>query len=208
MARKQKYDYFDAFAKQVKVAIKESDLLIEAIEGFTADIDYGAFAQRSGEIEHEGDTICHETFAATASDFVTPLEREDIVSLTNFLDDITDYMQDAMKAFYMFDIKEMDPSAKDFARIINESCHALESLIADFRDFKKVRLREKIAEVNRCEEEGDLLYMRVIRRLFTAEGIDPIATFSWAEIYKYMERCCDACEHAADTVATVVLKNS
>ena len=31
---------------------------------------------------------------------------------------------------------------------------------------------------------------------------------AWREIYIYLERCADACEHVADTVESVVMKNS
>ena len=29
----------------------------------------------------------------------------------------------------------------------------------------------------------------------------------WSRIYEHMEKCCDACEHAADIVSTIILKN-
>ena len=37
---------------------------------------------------------------------------------------------------------------------------------------------------------------------------DPLHVISWREIYAYLERCADACEHVADAVESVVMKNS
>ena len=37
---------------------------------------------------------------------------------------------------------------------------------------------------------------------------DLLEIIAWREIYDYMEDCADACEHVADTVATVVMKNT
>ena len=35
MAKKNKFDYFEAFERQVDIASKEAEVLIEAIENFT-----------------------------------------------------------------------------------------------------------------------------------------------------------------------------
>ena len=36
---------------------------------------------------------------------------------------------------------------------------------------------------------------------------DPLQIIAWREIYVYLERCMDTCEHVADVVEGVVLKN-
>ena len=208
MARKQKFDYFDAFSRLTKVAIQESELLVEAVKNFDPEMDIGAYARRSSEIEHTGDSIAHEIYENVAVDFVTPIEREDIIMLSQFLDDIVDHMQDTLKAFYMYNVSVMDKDVMQFVENINQACCALDRAMKDFRDFKKKRFRELIIEVNDYEEKGDLLYLKAIRRLHKQHTDDPIYVLSWSEIYKNLERCCDSCEHAADTMMTVILKNS
>lgn len=49
--------------------------------------------------------------------------------------------------------------------------------------------------------------MTSMRKLYT-ESKDPIHIIAWREIYIYLERCADACEHVADVVESVVMKNS
>ena len=49
--------------------------------------------------------------------------------------------------------------------------------------------------------------MKSMRKLHT-ECSDPLHIIVWREIYIYLERCADACEHVADTVESVVMKNS
>ena len=46
-----------------------------------------------------------------------------------------------------------------------------------------------------------------MRRLHTSTS-DPIEIISWREIYIYMEKCADACEHVADAVESVIMKNT
>ena len=45
-------------------------------------------------------------------------------------------------------------------------------------------------------------------RSLHAEVTDPIEIIAWREIYVYLEKCCDACEHVADVVESVIMKNT
>ena len=210
MARmSKKFDYFVAFEKQARLATEEAKILIEAIEGFKDCEGLEDIMQRAHAIENEGDEICHEIFTAIATDFITPIEREDIMSLTLFLDDILDYIEDVMQRFYMYDIETMHDSAFEFAQIIEKSCHAIEAAMEDFRNFKKSKnFRQRIIEINSFEEDADALYMRIIRDMHIKDKDDPLKILVWSQIFARMERCTDACEHTADTMRTVMLKNS
>ena len=78
----------------------------------------------------------------------------------------------------------------------------------DFRNFKKSKkFQQLIVDVNTNEEEGDQLYIAAMRRLHTVEREDPIHVLVWSRTYTDMEKCCDTCEHVADAMSTIVLKN-
>ena len=66
---------------------------------------------------------------------------------------------------------------------------------------------KKICKDNGLEEEGDKLYIMSIRNLYTTSK-DPIELMTWTDTFKYFERCCDACETAANVVESVIMKNS
>ena len=61
--------------------------------------------------------------------------------------------------------------------------------------------------LNTLEEDADALYISSMRKLHT-EDYDIRHVIAWSEIYNYLEKCADACEHVADTVGSVVMKNS
>ena len=69
------------------------------------------------DIEHSGDEITHEIFAALARTFVTPLDREDISSLAASLDDVVDYIEEAARRIHLYKITEITPLAKQFGKI-------------------------------------------------------------------------------------------
>ena len=74
--------------------------------------------------------------------------------------------------------------------------------------FKRSKtLREHVIAINTVEEEADSVYIAAMRDLHTGCD-DPMIVFTWHEIYTFLEYCVDSCEHVADTVDSIVMKNS
>ena len=208
VGKRDKFDYFDAFEKQTEVAVQEAELLIEAIESFTEAEHLKEVMERAHELEHKGDEINHAIFKTVATDFITPIEREDIINMSQYLDNIIDYIEDVMQRFYMYDVHFIHHDALEFAHLIKKSCVALDKAMEDFRNFKKSKMfKQLIIDVNDYEEEADQLYMTVIRKLHTHDRENPMRVLVWSQIFDRMEKCCDSCEHAADTMNSILLKN-
>ena len=210
MAKKNAFDYFDAFEKVSALAVDEANVLIETVESFSANADVDSLIMRVHQLENRGDEINHAVFQNTAIEFITPIEREDIVTLAHALDTVLDEIEDVVFRFYMFNVREVPEKAIRFAQIIKEAAIELDKAMAKLKGFKKHSqdLHALLVKVNDYEEEGDRLYMDAIRELFTRSDTDSVDVLRWMEIYRHMERCCDACEHAADAVSMVLLKNS
>lgn len=208
MGRKHKFDYFGAFEQHSKLAVAESALLVETIEQFTEASALEENTQKAHEIEHEGDTINHKIFKTVATDFITPIDREDIIEMCQALDDIVDDIEDVMLRFYMYDIHFMHDQAIEFAKLIQGSCEALDNAMCDFRNFKKSKnFVHLIVKVHDLEEQADQLYTKVIRDLHVNDYDNPMRVQVWTNLFDSMEACCDACELAADVMSTIMLKN-
>lgn len=209
MAKAKKFDYFDAFERLSELACEEARLLVTAIDKFESLESIRDTADAAHELEHDGDVLNHMVHNSIAVDFVTPIEREDLINLSHALDNILDSIEDVMRQFYMFNVSEMHPKALIFSTLILLSCEALQTAMEDFRNYKRSKkFRELLIEVSNHEEEADKLYMEVIHEMFSAENPDPMYVMVWREIYRRMEQCCDACEHVADAMYGIVLKNS
>ena len=208
MGKKHKFDYFDAFEKHSKLAVAEAKLLVETIEQFTEASALHDNMQKAHELEHEGDLINHEIFKTVATDFITPVDREDIIETSQALDDIVDDIEDVMQHFYMYDIHFMHPQAIEFAKLIKGSCEALDDAMCDFRNFKKSKnFKSLIVKVHDHEEQADQLYIKVIRQLHVEDRENPMRVLVWSKLFDSMEACCDACERASDVMSTIMLKN-
>ena len=68
-------------------------------------------------------------------------------------------------------------------------------------------LKPSIIRMNTLEENEDELFIFSVRKLHVEEQ-DVRNIIAWREIYTYLEKCADACEHVADIVGSVAMKNS
>lgn len=208
MAKKSKFDYFDAFEKQAEIAAEEAEILIEAIENFTSAEELKDVLVKAHVIEHQGDQINHEILTSVSVDFITPIERADIIDLAQKLDDVTDMIEGTLQRFYMYDIHFMHERALEFAIIIKKSLKALRKSMDSFRDFKKVKkIRAMVEDVKDQEELADALYLETIRELYTSDKENAVRVEIWSRLFDRFEATCDACEAVADTMANIVLKN-
>lgn len=163
---------------------------------------------RLHEVEHSADMKKHEMLDHLAKEFLPPIEREDIVSLSQNIDNITDKVEDVMLRVYMNNVQTIEPNALKMTDIIIGCCEAVKELLVEFRNFKRSKnIKQLVIRINDLEEEADKMFMESIRGLYT-ESQDPLKIIAWRDIYIYLERCADACEHAADVVESVIMKNS
>ncbi|HIS40306.1 MAG TPA: DUF47 family protein [Candidatus Aphodovivens avistercoris] len=206
--KSRKFDYFEQFEKQVEVAIEEADLLVEAVEGFTNADALKPYMDRAHQIERRGDDVNHAILQNVATDFITPIEREDIIDLAQKLDTIIDYIEDVIQSMYMYDVHIVPEGAPEFARLIRKGVGALGKAMGDFSSFKKSKkFRALVRDVSDYEEEADRLVLKVIRHLHTTDRDNPMRAHVWSRVFERMEKCSDACEHAADTMNSIMLKN-
>ena len=209
MAKKPKFNYFDAFEKQIDIASEEAALLLETVEGFTTAEALEPILEKAHSIEHKGDAINHDILTSVSIDFITPIERADIIELAQAIDDITDMLEGIIQRLYMYDVHFMHPNAVDFAKIINKSLKALRKSMSTFRDFKKVKkIRAMVEDVNELEEQADELYLKTIRRLYTKDNEKAVRIEVWSRLFDRLEQACDACKVVADDMAAIMLKNS
>ena len=208
--RKKDFDYFEKFTKMTEIAVDISKLFIEFVENWEGGgKTLKPYLERAHDLEHAADDINHEIYMRAAREFVTPIEREDLLMVSRNLDTVIDCIENVMFKFYMYDTQHVADGTLDFAKLIKKSCVALNKSMEDFREFKRSKkLRERIIAVNDCEEEADVLYVKVVRHLHTTEKENPVRVMVWSRLFAAMEQCCDACEHVADVLDTVMLRNS
>lgn len=213
MRKNKGYDFFGMFIQASRYSEQAISFLSDILDHYSPD-EIKNKINEMHKIEQSADTAKHEMQSALAKAFITPIEREDILLLAQKLDDVTDAIEDVLLRLYMYHVTAIRPEMKEFIPVITGCCHALTKVMSELSQFKKVQkdlngstLTQTIIEVNRLEEEGDRIYLEVMRKLFMSEN-NPVELFIWGEIFERLEKCSDACERVANQVDSIVMKNS
>ena len=206
-SKKNDFDYFEYFCTCAISACEAADFLHKVLSSFNHD-NFPDQMSELHKIENEADKRRHEMIEILSHEFMTPIEREDIISLAQELDNVVDTIDDIMRRIYMFDIKNIRPETMVFTDLIIKICHALKDVMNEFKYFKSSKvIRLKIVVVNSLESEGDTLHAESLHRLFRDES-DTREIIVWMTMFEDLENCLDSCEDAVDIIESVIMKNT
>lgn len=194
--------FFEFFEQAAQNILSGAEALKSMMETYK---DPEGSAGRLQDLEHEGDRITHEIIKKLNQTFITPIDREDIYSLTSALDDVMDLMEAAADRMVLYRIEQPTPEAKELSQIIYDSAKEIEQAIVLLRGLKHVY--EHCVEINRLENRADRITRDAIARLFQGDQ-NPCDVIKWKEIYETLESATDKCEDVANIIEAVVLKHS
>ena len=196
--------FFDMFKTQAEHVVKSAKALVDILEHY----NYETLDTKAAEIrtlEHEGDILTHDIIRKLNQTFVTPFDREDIYALTTRLDDVLDLIEGTINRMKMYKIKHVTPELITIAKIVLLSSQEIYNAISKMHDLPHIL--DHCIEINRLENEADLVTRQIIGHLFDDQP-DPLEIIKWKEIYEYIEFATDKCEDIANILEGIMLKNS
>ena len=197
--------FFDLFDKQ-------AENLVKAAEFYKKLTDEAAFTPENvramHELEHYGDELTHNIINTLNETFITPFDREDILALANRLDDIIDGIYLITNRFQLYKIEKPSEYSQKLSATISQSTKAMQKALASLRSNKNMKeTLFQCVEINRLENEGDVLRDEAISWLFENEK-DPIMVIKQKELFEEAETVTDFCEYVANLVESILVKNN
>jgi uncharacterized protein Yka (UPF0111/DUF47 family) len=202
---RKKEDKFFLLFKQ------STDLLCQATGRLKELMHHDSVLPQDGEelniLENKADAVNTQIVDLLNSTFITPLDREDIYTLAQILDDIVDYTEGTVERMILYRTRKPSVSTRELAIKLYE---ATEQISIGFNclnniHLKKAELLAAMEKIYQIENDGDKLYREELARLFELEK-DPIEIIKWKEILEHLETALDHCESTADLLKGVVLK--
>lgn len=207
MSKKYESFYYNNFCEGAEISYNAAKKLQSVLFPFNYD-ELEDNLNQIHLIEHKGDEKKHEMFSALVKAFITPIERDDIMSLSEQIDNVTDCIEDILIHIYINNITEIRENCSEFVSLLIKSCEIMVRMLKEFSNFKKSKeLKGLIIEINNLEEAGDKLYISAMRELHETEK-DPIKVIAWRQVYTYFEKAFDACEEVADIIDNIVIANT
>lgn len=203
----RQFDYFACFQAMVELSVREADLLLEVVSGFTDAKGVEPYLARAHGIEEECDQYVRAATRAANTDFLPPIEAEDVVELAMALDQITDELERCVKHMFMYNVRRIEPASVEMVGLIRDECAMLSEAMGYFRDFRKPKkLQKRAARIEEAEARIDELYLYAVHDLFDDEQ-NTLRVIKWQALYGTIERCADSIQHAIDLMVRIVVKN-
>ena len=195
-------EFFDLFEEAAQNVLRGADLLDQMMARYPDSSD---LTRDIVICEQEGDRITHDVHQRLNSTFVTPIDREDVLRLISDLDDIIDLIDEVSDYLGLYKIEAPMEQAQLLAHVLMQACRQIAEAMPRLRSFNAIS--RYTVEINRLENDGDRISRDAIASLFES-GIDPLVVIRWKDIFERLEEAIDACEHVANTLDGIVIKNS
>jgi predicted phosphate transport protein (TIGR00153 family) len=195
--------FFQLLEQESKNVLAGAQVLRELILQYDG---LGEKRNRIKEIEHQGDEIVHNIYDHLAKSFVTPIDREDISKLASLYDDVLDYIYAVANRLYLYEIASPTDPMRRFTDLVVKSVEEIDFAFAKIQKIKAPEIEIRCNEVDRLENEADVVLNESVAALFKTR--DPIAIIKLKEIYELMETITDKCEDVVQVIRDIILEYS
>jgi uncharacterized protein len=194
--------FYDLFAESARNLVTGANLLAEL---FQVDTDRQELAKRMRDTEHQGDEFTHAIVRRVNTTFVTPFDREDIYRLAAGLDDVMDFMDEAVDLVSLYEIEKLPGELAKQVEVIQRAAELTAEAMPRLRTMHD--LEDYWIEINRLENDGDKSYRRILAKLFSGK-YDALTVLKLKDVVDSLENAVDGFETVANIVEQIAVKES
>lgn len=205
----QRKEFFELLAAHSDRVVAGANATLRLINGLGEDTeDIPALVAKVNMNEKSADKIKAELIILLHKSFTTPINRDQIHTLTIELDNVLNALQDVANAVGMYSIKASTSEAREMAALAADACNRLNRAVVSLAN--KNRADETVnlcKEIDSIESQADRVQRKAITHLF--EGGSTIwHAMKMREFYSLQENVLDRCEDAAKTIEEILIENS
>ena len=194
--------FYDLFTRSATHLVEGAGLLAEMLGDGN---DRETIAQRMRDAEHQADETTHDIIRRVNSTFVTPFDREDIYALASQLDDVMDFMEEAVDLVLLYEVEHLPSELANQVEVLQRAAELTAESMPRLQTMKD--LEEYWIEINRLENAGDKSYRRILAKLFSGK-YEALEVLKLKDIVDSLEAAIDAFETVANIVEQIAVKES
>ena len=204
-------NFFEMFNQHADRIVEAARAFSQLVANYSDPHLRDKYNQDVDNAERAADRVTHEVNKAIHKTFITPIDREQIHSLINTMDDVADLFQDSAEAMALYDIRAMtDEIARltDLCLRCSERLHDAVKLLDKIADPAVAEAALKTCEeIDQLESDADRVMRSAMSKLFREEE-DVRELIKLRAIYELLETVTDKCEAVATQIEGIVLENS
>ena len=213
-----KAQFFEMFKAQAKNLLRTSEILHRIHVTENPKLIDPLWSKYITEIEVEGDRLSKNIHTAARKIFIVPrpFEREDIYELTTAIDNVLDFIEEAVKKLVDYRIAG-DPMLNQMILIVRESVERVYQGVLCLQKIGDERLDQIADQMIDCEHRADRLEDKLIGDSYEIDvagiiGKQPADVFTVADGQKVQDaknfkrkrrELAEICEKAIDTCRDV-----
>ncbi len=196
--------FFDLMQSSARNILEATELFRDMVSDM-ADCD--ADAAKLKKLETKGDSITHELVDLLNRYFVTPFDREQILSLAIHLDNVIDLIEASAVRICIYDLKTPDPLVQGFAGISYRQAQAMNAAITMVCERRWEPVHDELEKIYKFEKEGDGLRREGLQEVF-ANSDNVVELIKKKEVYETLELATDHAKDVADILKALVISNA
>lgn len=163
-------------------------------------------AAKLRKIEKEADEFRRILIFELNKTFITPIDREDIFSLSRSIDDILDYAFSTVIEIELLKVKPT-PFMEQIAGLLKDSASEILMAVDRLKDHPGVA-NEHAQRAKALENKIEGVYREALAELFSgAEDIKHVMKILKSrEVYRHLSNAADRGDEAANVIADIVVK--
>lgn len=178
----------------------------QAVQRRFVDWPSGPTQDAVKELEHDADRVVSQMLSLTNSMFVTPFDRDDLITLAFAIDEVADACENASELLGLYGVETVTRQSIELCALLVQATDELAQLLRDLKGFRGTETR--VIAIKEIEDRGDEVARAARASLFKDDRIDPVIVIRWKDIYEALEDAIDACETAAHRVGNILVKNA
>ncbi|MGD0821099.1 MAG: DUF47 family protein [Desulfomonilia bacterium] len=159
-------------------------------------------AEHVKDVEMEADDLRRIIIDHLNQTFITPIDREDIFSLSRAIDDVMDYACTTVYEMQIYKVKA-DDHIRAMTEILKKECKELIAALKNLQYYPNVAM-DHAKEAKACENKMEKEYRSALGDLF--EGNDPVYMLKMREIYRHLSNAADRGDEAANIISDIIVK--
>lgn len=198
--------YFDSFPVLAEYSVECGEMILNFLQNFDPK-GLENIKTSVHEIEHKADELKHQVTAKLLTEFMTPIDREDIFELLRLIDDVTDAIEEISLKLYLYNYEVLPDDTIPFVELTLNCMKKTVECLKQFPHYlNKEVIYPYINEVIRLEEQSDAKYIEDMRNLYLKET-DGFKRHKAEAMYTMLEEVSDRCREVCRFVQNIALKN-
>ena len=198
--------YFDSFPVLANFSLQCGEMILDYLKNFDPK-RLEEVKTSVHEIEHKADEVKHEVTAKLLTEFMTPIDREDIFQLLKMIDDVTDAVEEISLKLYIYNYTELPFDTVEYMELTVNCVRKMVECLGQFHHYLNKEIFEPyVMEVVKLEEQSDAKYIADMHRLYMTET-DGFKRHKSEAMYVMLEEVADRCREVCRYVQNIALKN-